>query len=70
MRDCGVFVPGGTTDRMPDGKWALAFDINVTGGYLVADKAEWYFLLAGGRLGKTNGQIIAVDGGLPEAFLR
>jgi len=35
-----------------------------------ADQAEAYFLLVGRRLGRTTGQIIAVDGGLPEAFLR
>ncbi len=35
-----------------------------------SDQAEAYFLLVGRRLGKTTGQIIAVDGGLPEAFLR
>ena len=35
-----------------------------------ADQAEAYFLLVGRRLGKTTGQVIAVDGGLPEAFLR
>jgi len=35
-----------------------------------ADQAEAYFLLVGNRLGKTTGQIIAVDGGLSEAFLR
>lgn len=35
-----------------------------------ADQAEAYFLLVGDRLGKTTGQIIAVDGGLHEAFLR
>jgi NAD(P)-dependent dehydrogenase (short-subunit alcohol dehydrogenase family) len=35
-----------------------------------ADQAEAYFLLVGNRLGKTTGQIIAVDGGLHEAFLR
>jgi rhamnulose-1-phosphate aldolase/alcohol dehydrogenase len=35
-----------------------------------ADQAEAYFLLVGGRLSKTTGQIIPVDGGLPEAFLR
>jgi len=34
------------------------------------DQAEAYFLLVGNRLGKTTGQIIAVDGGLHEAFLR
>jgi len=35
-----------------------------------ADQAEAIFLLLGKRLGKTTGQILAVDGGLPEAFLR
>jgi rhamnulose-1-phosphate aldolase/alcohol dehydrogenase len=35
-----------------------------------ADQAEAYFLLASSRLGKTTGQVITVDGGLHEAFLR
>jgi len=35
-----------------------------------ADQAEAYFLLVSGRLSKTTGQIVAVDGGLTEAFLR
>jgi len=35
-----------------------------------ADQAEAYFLLVSNRLSKTTGQIIAVDGGLHEAFLR
>jgi rhamnulose-1-phosphate aldolase/alcohol dehydrogenase len=35
-----------------------------------ADQAEAYFLLLSQRLSKTTGQIIAVDGGLYEAFLR
>lgn len=35
-----------------------------------ADQAEAFFLLVGDRLAKTTGQIIAVDGGLHEAFLR
>jgi rhamnulose-1-phosphate aldolase/alcohol dehydrogenase len=35
-----------------------------------ADQAEAVFLLVGDRLGKTTGQVLAVDGGLPEAFLR
>jgi rhamnulose-1-phosphate aldolase/alcohol dehydrogenase len=37
---------------------------------LPKDQAEAYFLLLSDRLAKTTGQIIAVDGGLPEAFLR
>jgi rhamnulose-1-phosphate aldolase/alcohol dehydrogenase len=35
-----------------------------------ADQAEAFFLLLTRRLSKTTGQIIAVDGGLHEAFLR
>ena len=35
-----------------------------------ADQAETYFLLVSNRLSKTTGQVITVDGGLYEAFLR
>jgi len=35
-----------------------------------ADQAEAYFLLVSARLSKTTGQVITVDGGLHEAFLR
>jgi rhamnulose-1-phosphate aldolase/alcohol dehydrogenase len=35
-----------------------------------ADQAEAIFLCVSGRLSKTTGQILAVDGGLHEAFLR
>ena len=35
-----------------------------------ADQAEAYFLLISQRLSKTVGQVITVDGGLHEAFLR
>ena len=35
-----------------------------------ADQAEAYFVLFSDRLSKTTGQIITVDGGLHEAFLR
>jgi rhamnulose-1-phosphate aldolase/alcohol dehydrogenase len=35
-----------------------------------ADQAEAYFLLVSHRLSKTTGQVITVDGGLHEAFLR
>ncbi len=34
------------------------------------DQAEAFFLLLSSRLSKTTGQIIPVDGGLHEAFLR
>jgi rhamnulose-1-phosphate aldolase/alcohol dehydrogenase len=36
----------------------------------MADQAEAIFLCVSGRLSKTTGQVIAVDGGLHEAFLR
>src|SRR6187551_3528672 len=35
-----------------------------------ADQAEAYFLLISNRLSKTTGQVITVDGGLHDAFLR
>ena len=35
-----------------------------------ADQAEAFFLLVSNRLSKTTGQVITVDGGLHEAFLR
>jgi rhamnulose-1-phosphate aldolase/alcohol dehydrogenase len=35
-----------------------------------ADQAEAYFLLISQRLSKTTGQVVTVDGGLHEAFLR
>ena len=34
------------------------------------DLAEAAFLLISGKLSKTTGQVISVDGGLPDAFLR
>lgn len=35
----GIFVPSDTTGHIPDEKWNLTFNINVTGSYLVADEA-------------------------------
>jgi len=35
----GIFVPPDTTGHVPDDKWQLTFQINVTGLYLVADEA-------------------------------
>ena len=35
----GIFVPSDTTGHIPDDKWALTFNINVTGSYLVGDEA-------------------------------
>ena len=36
----------------------------------LADQAEAAYLLASSKLSKTTGQILSVDGGLHEAFLR
>ena len=36
----------------------------------LADQAEAAYLLTSSKLGKTTGQVISVDGGLQEAFLR
>src|SRR6202012_5734167 len=35
----GIFVSSDTTGHIPDDKWGLTFNINVTGSYLVADEA-------------------------------
>ena len=35
----GIFVPSDTSGHIPDDKWPLTFNINVTGSYLVADEA-------------------------------
>ena len=35
----GIFVPSDPTGHIPDDKWSLTFNINVTGSYLVADEA-------------------------------
>jgi rhamnulose-1-phosphate aldolase/alcohol dehydrogenase len=35
----GIFFPSDTTGHIPDDKWALTFNINVTGSYLVGDEA-------------------------------
>ena len=36
----GIFVPPDKAGNIPDEKWGLTFDINVTGTYLVADEAK------------------------------
>jgi len=45
----GIFVPSDTTGHIPDDKWALTFNINVTGSYLVADEAAKDFRAQGLR---------------------
>jgi rhamnulose-1-phosphate aldolase/alcohol dehydrogenase len=36
----GVFVPPDTGGRIDDAHWRTTFDVNVTGGYIVADEAR------------------------------
>jgi rhamnulose-1-phosphate aldolase/alcohol dehydrogenase len=36
----GIFVPPDTSGHIPDDKWRLTFDVNVMGGYIVADEAR------------------------------
>jgi len=36
----GIFVPPDKTGHIPDERWALTFNINVTGSYIVADEAS------------------------------
>ena len=36
----GVFVSPDTTGHIPDDKWRFIFDVNVMGGYIVADEAR------------------------------
>ena len=45
----GIFVPSDTTGHIPDDKWALTFNINVTGSYFVADEAFKTWKLQGLR---------------------
>src|SRR4051812_44569908 len=39
----GVFVPPDKSGRVADRQWALTFNINVTGAYIVADEASQIF---------------------------
>ena len=45
----GIFVPSNTAGDIPDDKWALTFDINVKGLFLVADEAKKLWLEQGLR---------------------
>jgi len=37
----GIFVAPDTEGKIPDEKWALTFDVNVTGPFLIADESRW-----------------------------
>ncbi len=60
-----------TTESLTDKLSQFYADRTLTRSSIApADQAEAYFLLVSERLSKTTGQILAVDGGLQEAFLR
>jgi rhamnulose-1-phosphate aldolase/alcohol dehydrogenase len=62
---------GETTEALVDRLAKFYADRTLTKAPITTgDQAEAYFLLVGRRLSKTTGQIVAVDGGLTEAFLR
>ncbi len=68
----GLAYGEGETDAALQGRLAQFYaDRTLTKTAITpADQAEALFLLLSDRLGKTTGQILAVDGGLHEAFLR
>ncbi len=66
-----AFRPDEPTEALTARLAKLYADRTLTRGAITpTDVAEAIFLLLTRRLSKTAGQIIAVDGGLPEAFLR
>ena len=59
------------TDILRDKLAAFYAQRTLTGSPVtLADQAEAAYLLSSGKLAKTTGQILTVDGGLREAFLR
>lgn len=65
------FDPGESTGALASKLANFYADRTLTKAAITpADQAEAYFLLVSERLSKTTGQILAVDGGLEEAFLR
>ena len=76
-REVSDIAGGGVSDIRADGRQKLDAIRPMTfgqaariSGITPADQAEAYFLLVSKRLSKTTGQVITVDGGLHEAFLR
>jgi rhamnulose-1-phosphate aldolase/alcohol dehydrogenase len=53
----GVFVPPDNDGRIADRHWALTFDVNVTGAYIVADEANRIFQ----RQGLTASVVLATS---------
>ena len=68
----GLSYSDAETDDVLQGRLAAFYaDRTLTKTVITpADQAEAIFLLLSDRLSKTTGQVIAVDGGLHEAFLR
>ena len=65
------FDEGESTEALRDKLAAFYAERTLTKSPItLADQAEAAFLLASERLAKTTGQILSVDGGLHEAFLR
>ena len=65
------FSEAETTEELRDKLAAFYAKRSLTGSTIEPeDQAEAIFLLISGRLAKTTGHVIPVDGGLPDGFLR
>ncbi len=65
------FTEGESTDRLRDRLAEFYSQRTLTKVPIrLADQAEVAYLLCSSKFAKTTGQVITVDGGLPEAFLR
>ena len=64
----GIFVPSDTTGHIPDEKWAVTFNINVTGSYIVGDEARKTWMEQGlrGKLVLTSSAnaVVAKEGSI------
>ena len=65
-----LYVSSGPLQRFMYPAQGAPITVAVESPITPADQAEAYFLLVSRRLSKTTGQVITVDGGLHEAFLR
>ncbi len=66
-----TYDEGDATESLRDKLAAFYAQRTLTGAPItLADQAEAAYLLSSSKLAKTTGQILSVDGGLPEAFLR
>ncbi|MFN2323713.1 MAG: hypothetical protein ABR510_12235 [Trueperaceae bacterium] len=70
-RTLSAFHARDPTSRMAVRPRPRSSSTTLTGSpIMLADQAEAAYLLASDRLAKTTGQILVVDGGLHETFLR